>query len=211
MYQPGLDSAIGCCGCDGRPLAIAHGGIHIPNGGILWNIGACSELDYRALKGSDPYLKDMFDANSTDPNLIKDMFDGNSTDPGRTPKRRSTGPHAARRWLRWLRIGPSPASAKVSSPWREWAGLVFLRPPPGDRLAMNIKRGGFSLPMLAVAVIRGLRDDTRHHEVSFAIRGKKTSFTEAIDLIKAAYRSVGDSDPFGVGENRSRFTSAVAN
>lgn len=38
--------------------------------------------------------------------------------------------------------------------------------------------------MLAVAVIRGLRDDTRHHEVRFAIRGKKTSFTEAIDLIK---------------------------
>lgn len=46
-------------------------------------------------------------------------------------------------------------------------------------------------PMLAVAVIRGLCDDACRYEVSFAIQG---SFAEVIDLIDAAYRSVGDSD-----------------
>ena len=60
--------------------------------------------------------------------------------------------------------------------------------------------------MLAVAVIRGLRDDTRRHEVSFAIRGKKTICTEVINLIKAAFRSVGDSDPFKVGYDRPQLT-----
>lgn len=60
-------------------------------------------------------------------------------------------------------------------------------------------------PILAVAVIRGLRDDTHRHKVSFAIRGKKTSFAEAIDLIKAAYRSAGDSDPFKAREDRPHF------
>ena len=62
-------------------------------------------------------------------------------------------------------------------------------------------------PMLAVAVIRGLCDDTRRHEVSLAIRGKKTSFAEVIDLIKAAYCSIGDSDPFEVGKDRPRLTN----
>ena len=46
--------------------------------------------------------------------------------------------------------------------------------------------------MLAAAVIRGLFDGTRRHEVSFATRGKKTGFSEAVDLIKAAHRSFGD-------------------
>ena len=60
--------------------------------------------------------------------------------------------------------------------------------------------------MLAVAVIRGLRDDTRRHEVSFAIRGKKTIFTTVINLIKAAFRCVGDSDPLKVGDNHPWIT-----
>ena len=63
-------------------------------------------------------------------------------------------------------------------------------------------------PMLAVAVIRGLHDDTRRQEVSFAIRGMKTSFksSDAIDLIKAADRSIGDFDPLKVREDRPRFS-----
>lgn len=58
-------------------------------------------------------------------------------------------------------------------------------------------------PILAVAVIRNLRDNTRRHGVSFTIQGKRTSFTEVSDLTKAAYCSVGDSEPFRVGEDRS--------
>ena len=55
--------------------------------------------------------------------------------------------------------------------------------------------------MLAVAIIR---DDIRRHEVSFAIRDRKVTFKDVIDLTKAADRSVGDSDPFGVGEDKTQ-------
>lgn len=63
-------------------------------------------------------------------------------------------------------------------------------------------------PMLAVALNCGLHDDTRRHEVSFAIRGKRTKFAKSIDLIKAAYSSTGDPDPFGVGQDLPRFDNA---
>ena len=62
-------------------------------------------------------------------------------------------------------------------------------------------------PILAVAVIRSLRDNTRRHGVSFTIRGKRTSFTEVSDLTKTAYFSVGDSDPFRVGKDRSHLNN----
>ena len=58
---------------------------------------------------------------------------------------------------------------------------------------------------LEVAVICGLHDDTRRNLVNFANRGKKRRFAEAVDLIKAAYRSVGKLDPFKTRQDRPRF------
>lgn len=55
--------------------------------------------------------------------------------------------------------------------------------------------------MPAMAIIR---DDIRRHEVSFAIRDRRVTFKDVIDLTKAADRSVGDSDPFGVGEDKTQ-------
>ena len=63
-------------------------------------------------------------------------------------------------------------------------------------------------PISPVAVNCGLRDGTRRHEISFAICGKRTKFAKAIDLTKAAYSSIGDSDPFGVGQDLPRFDNA---
>jgi hypothetical protein len=49
---------------------------------------------------------------------------------------------------------------------------------------------------LAAAVIKGLNDEQKRREVSFALSGTKFNFEGAIDKIKAAYRCIGEPDPF---------------
>jgi hypothetical protein len=49
---------------------------------------------------------------------------------------------------------------------------------------------------LAAAVIKGLNDEQKRREVSFALSGTKFDFEGAVDKIKAAYRCIGEPDPF---------------
>jgi hypothetical protein len=49
---------------------------------------------------------------------------------------------------------------------------------------------------LAAAVIKGLQDEQKRREVSFALSGTKYDFDGAVEKIMAAYRCIGEPDPF---------------
>jgi hypothetical protein len=49
---------------------------------------------------------------------------------------------------------------------------------------------------LGAAVIKGLADEQRRANVSFALDGTTYDFNGAIDKIQASYRSIGEADPF---------------
>jgi hypothetical protein len=49
---------------------------------------------------------------------------------------------------------------------------------------------------LAAAVIKGLNDEQKRREVSFALSGTKFDFDGAVEKIKAAYRCIREPDPF---------------
>jgi hypothetical protein len=49
---------------------------------------------------------------------------------------------------------------------------------------------------LAAAVIKGLRDEQKRRHISFALSGTKYDFAGGVDKIKAAYRCIGEPDPF---------------
>jgi hypothetical protein len=58
---------------------------------------------------------------------------------------------------------------------------------------------------LAAAVIKGLADEQKRANVSFALDGTTYDFNRAIDKIKASYRSIGELDPF-----KNAYPEAVA-
>jgi hypothetical protein len=49
---------------------------------------------------------------------------------------------------------------------------------------------------LAAAVIKGLADEQKRANVSFALDGTTYDFNKAVEKIKASYRSIGEPDPF---------------
>jgi hypothetical protein len=49
---------------------------------------------------------------------------------------------------------------------------------------------------LAAAVVKGLSDEQKRSNVSFALSGTEFDFEQAVEKVKAAYRSIGEPDPF---------------
>jgi hypothetical protein len=60
---------------------------------------------------------------------------------------------------------------------------------------------------LAAAVIKGLNDEQKRREVSFALSGTKFDFEGAVEKIKAAYRCIGEPDPFKPKDNTRMWAS----